>query len=125
MNKLTCWVNKKQVTISVEPGEMLSDVLRYRLGLTGTKVSCNEAECGACTVLVESIPVLSCNYPALKAQGKKIVTIEGLEDKGTLHPLQEAFIKYGASQCDFCTPGQIMTAAALLEEKPEPTRGGY
>jgi len=116
-------VNKKQVTISVEPGEMLSDVLRYRLGLTGTKVSCNEAECGACTVLVESIPVLSCNYPALKAQGKKIVTIEGLEDKGTLHPLQEAFIKYGASQCGFCTPGQIMTAAALLEEKPEPTRG--
>jgi len=122
MNELTCWVNDKQISVPVGPGEMLSEVIRNRLGLTGTKISCNEAECGACTVLVDSVPVLSCSYPALKAQGKRVVTIEGLEDKGTLHPLQEAFIKYGASQCGFCTPGQIMTAAALLEEKPEPTR---
>src|SRR6056297_1139678 len=122
MNELTCWVNDKQISVPVGPGEMLSEVIRNRLGLTGTKISCNEAECGACTVLVDSVPVLSCSYPALKAQGKRVVTIEGLEDKGTLHPLQEAFIKYGASQCGFCTPGQIMTAAALLAEKPEPTR---
>ncbi len=122
MTKLTCWVNDVERTVDVESGEMLSDVIRNRLGLTGTKISCSESECGTCTVLVDGVPVLSCNYPALKAQGKHVVTIEGLADNGKLHPLQEAFVKHGAAQCGFCTPGQIMTAAALLKEKSDPTR---
>lgn len=122
MNDLVFWVNGDERRVSVSPGEMLADVLRYTLGLTGTKVSCNEAECGACTVLVGGKPVLSCTYPALKAQGKRVTTIEGLAKNGALHPVQEAFIKYGAAQCGFCSPGQIMTATALLEENPNPTR---
>lgn len=121
MTKLTFVVNEKEYTLEIKPDEMLSDVLRYRVGLTGTKVSCGEAECGVCTVLVDGEPILSCNYPALKAQGKHVTTIEGLSEGEELHPLQEAFIKHGAVQCGFCTPGQIMTATALLNEKPDPT----
>lgn len=115
------WVNDKQVEVQIEPGEMLADVLRYRLGLTGTKIACNEAECGACTVIVDGEPILSCSYPAEKAEGKRVATIEGLADGDELHPLQEAFVKHGAVQCGFCIPGQIMTAAALLEKKPIPS----
>jgi xanthine dehydrogenase molybdenum-binding subunit len=118
---LELWVNGNQETLEIDEGEMLSDVLRYRLNLTGTKVSCNESECGACTVLIDQLPVLSCNYPAQKAAGSQITTIEGLANNGDLHPLQEAFIKQGAVQCGFCTPGQIMTAAALLNENPDPS----
>jgi len=110
---------------------MLSDLLRERLGLTGTKIGCNEAECGACTVMVNGEPVLSCNFPSAKAAGKQIITIEGLTglvssekpSTGTsrkLHPLQEAFIQHGAVQCGFCIPGQIMTAYALLLRAPDP-----
>jgi xanthine dehydrogenase molybdenum-binding subunit len=107
---------------------MLADLLRQRLGLTGTKIACNEAECGACTVLVNGEPVLSCSYPAARAQGKQVTTIEGLSDLTAgmttqlLHPLQQAFIFTGAVQCGFCTPGQIMTAYALLQHNPNPTR---
>jgi xanthine dehydrogenase molybdenum-binding subunit len=115
-------VNRQEHSLEIHPNEMLADVLRTRLGLTGTKISCSESECGTCTVLVDELPVLSCNYPALKAQGKNIVTIEGLADDGELHPVQDAFVKYGAAQCGFCTPGQIMTAAALLKENSQPTR---
>ena len=100
---------------------MLSDVLRYRLGLTGTKIGCNESECGACTVILDGQPVLSCNLPAMKAHGRSVQTIEGLAQNNGLHALQESFIKYGAVQCGFCTPGQLMMAAALLEENPDPT----
>lgn len=114
-------INGKDEKIRIEAGEMLSDVLRYRLNLTGTKVSCSESECGACTVHIDGLPVLSCNYPAQKAEGKHITTIEGLANNGSLHPLQEAFVKHGAVQCGFCTPGQIMTAAALLDENPDPS----
>ncbi len=121
MPNLQFWVNGKEKTVEINEGEMLSDVLRYRLSLTGTKVSCSESECGVCTVLVDSLPVLSCNYPAQKADGKQITTIEGLAKNGKLHPLQEAFAKHGAVQCGFCTPGQIMTAAALLHEIPDPS----
>jgi selenium-dependent xanthine dehydrogenase len=130
-------VNGKTCSANPRPGEMLSDLLRYHLGLTGTKIGCNEAECGACTVLVEGEPVLSCTYPAQRAQGKEIVTIEGLAsleqgfessqagqkeaENGNLHPLQEAFIEHGAVQCGFCIPGQIMTAYALLKRNPDPS----
>jgi xanthine dehydrogenase molybdenum-binding subunit len=130
-------VNGKRTSIDPQPGEMLSDLLRERLGLTGTKIGCNEAECGSCTVLVNGEPVLSCNYPAQRAHEKYVITIEGLasrpdypkaslaEENGkedsVLHPLQEAFIEYGAVQCGFCIPGQIMTAYALLKRKPDPS----
>jgi xanthine dehydrogenase molybdenum-binding subunit len=110
---------------------MLSDLLRERLGLTRTKIGCNEAECGACTVLVNGEPVLSCNFPSAKAAGKQVITIEGLAELVSseapfpgsgrkLHPLQEAFIQHGAVQCGFCIPGQIMTAYALLQRQPDP-----
>lgn len=114
-------VNGQPRSVQTGPGEMLSDVLRYQLGLTGTKIACEEAECGTCTVLVNGQPVLSCVYPAQKAAGDLIKTIEGLSENGNLHPLQEAFVKFGAVQCGFCIPGQIMTAAALMETNPDPT----
>jgi xanthine dehydrogenase molybdenum-binding subunit len=124
-------VNGEQISLSPQPGEMLADLLRERLNLTGTKIGCNEAECGACTVLVDGEPILACTYPAVKANGREILTIEGLADQREalqisdtptpLHPLQEAFITHGAVQCGFCIPGQLMTAYALLQENPDPT----
>jgi len=129
-------VNGKPIEIEPQPGEMLADMLRERLGLTGTKIGCNEAECGACTVLVDGEPVLSCTYPAAKASGKEIVTIEGLASmvqaasnyqpvslstETHLHPLQESFVIHGAVQCGYCIPGQIMTAYALLQRNPDPS----
>src|SRR5512136_1778577 len=122
-------INGQRITLEPKPGEMLADLLRERLNLTGTKIGCNEAECGACTVLVNGEPVLSCSYPAARAQGKEITTIEGISSLSAgapqgneLHPLQEAFIAYGAVQCGFCTPGQIMTAYALIRHNPKPDR---
>ncbi len=115
------WVNGKEVSVEVEPGEMLAGVIRDRLGLTGTKIACGEAECGACTVIMDGEAVLSCSFPAEKAEGTHVTTIEGLANNGDLHPLQESFVKHGAVQCGYCIPGQIMTAAALLEKHPEPT----
>lgn len=130
-NLIRLTVNGEEVTLPEQPDEMLSDLLRYRLKLTGTKIGCNEAECGTCTVLVNGLPVLSCNYPAAKAHGKQVVTIEGLayqlkdarafQESVNLHPLQEAFITYGAVQCGFCIPGQLMTAFALLKRNEDPT----
>src|SRR5512135_3140422 len=112
-------VNGQKLEIEPLPGEMLSDLLRERLRLTGTKIGCNEAECGSCTVLVDEAPVLSCTYPAARAQGKQVITIEGLAGNAqasgkpaSLHPLQEAFVQFGAVQCGFCIPGQLMTAYA-------------
>ncbi|PWH12418.1 MAG: aldehyde oxidoreductase [Anaerolineae bacterium] len=118
---LTLTVNGQTYTLPTLPGETLADLLRKRLRLTGTKIGCNEAECGACTVIMEGEPVLSCSTPAERADGKTIVTIEGLAQQGALHPLQEAFVKHGAVQCGFCIPGQIMTAYGLLSRNLNPT----
>jgi len=120
--KLT--VNGNPVEIEPLPGEMLSDMLRERLRLTGTKIGCNEAECGACTVLVDGDPVLSCTFPAARASGKHVLTVEGLaaQSEKPLHPLQEAFIAHGAVQCGFCIPGQLLTSYALLQHNPDPSQ---
>jgi len=120
-------VNGRDFTLPVIPGERLSDLLRKRLQLIGTKVGCGEGKCGACTVLLNGRPTRSCTYPAEKADGKTILTIEGLAAPGNLdgslelHPIQEAFVTHGAVQCGFCTPGQIISAAALLEKNADPT----
>jgi selenium-dependent xanthine dehydrogenase len=124
--EITLTVNNKQYTLPVKPGETLSALLRQRLHLTGTKIGCDEAECGACTVIVDGEPMMSCIYPAARANGKSITTIEGLAEKVhdvmKLHPLQESFVKHGAVQCGFCIPGQIMTAYALLKRNPDPSQ---
>ncbi len=120
MSALTITVNGTTHTLDVPESRTLAQVLRQDLGLTGTKIGCEEAECGICTVHVDGLPVDSCIYPAFKAQGRAITTIEGLAENGTLHPLQQAFIDHGAVQCGFCTPGLVMTAAALLNENPDP-----
>jgi CO/xanthine dehydrogenase Mo-binding subunit/aerobic-type carbon monoxide dehydrogenase small subunit (CoxS/CutS family) len=125
---LSLIVNGKPYSLPFIAGETLAALLRQRLGMTGTKIGCNEAECGSCTVLVSGEPVLSCSYPAGRAQGKEVITIEGLAsilpgeaEPTKLHPLQEAFIAYGAVQCGFCTPGQLMAAYALLKRNLNPT----
>ncbi|MBN1992810.1 MAG: molybdopterin-dependent oxidoreductase [Anaerolineae bacterium] len=117
MTRLKLTVNGNPHTLDVPEFRFLAQVLRYDLGLTGTKIGCNEAECGICTVLVNGTPVNSCIYPAFKAQGAEIETIEGLTANGQLHPLQQAFIDHAAVQCGFCTPGLIMNAKALLDSK--------
>ncbi len=119
---LTMTVNDRQVAVEIEADELLVDVLRDRLGLTGTKIGCNEGECGACTVIMDGEPVLSCLVPALRAQGREITTIEGLSHGDTLHPLQRAFVEHGAVQCGYCIPGFIMSAKALLDVNPRPNR---
>ncbi|MBI1793727.1 MAG: molybdopterin-dependent oxidoreductase [Chloroflexi bacterium] len=123
-NQISLTVNGIKHNLEPVAGETLSALLRQRLRLTGTKIGCEEAECGACTVLVDGEPVVSCIYPAERADGKVIVTIEGLaqrvHEEMKLHPLQEAFVQHGAVQCGFCIPGQIMTAYALLKRNPNP-----
>ena len=122
MNEINLTVNGREYALPSKPGEMLSGLLRERLNLTGTKIGCEEAECGACTVLINGEPMLSCVYPAERANGKEIVTVEGLAQNGKLHPLQEAFVQHGAVQCGFCIPGQLMTSYALLKRNPNPSR---
>jgi carbon-monoxide dehydrogenase small subunit len=115
-------LNGDPVQIEVEPHLTLLQVLREKLELLGTKEGCGMGECGACTVLLNGKTVNSCIYPALEAEGKNVVTIEGLTDgKGGLHPIQKAFIEHGAVQCGFCTPGMVLSACALLDEHPKPT----
>ena len=106
----------------VSPEDLLIDVLRQHLGLTGTKKGCGQGDCGTCTVLIDGKRALACLTLAIACQGKSIETIEGLEDEGKLDPIQEAFVDEGAVQCGFCTPGMIMSAKALLEENPNPSR---
>ena len=119
---LTMTVNGREVTVDIEADELLVDVLRDRLGLTGTKIGCSEGECGACTVLMAGQPILSCLVPARRAEGQTILTIEGLSDGDRLHPVQQAFIEHGAVQCGYCTPGFILSAKALLDVNPHPGR---
>jgi len=114
-------VNGEEQDLLIRPWRTLLEVLREDLGLTGTKRSCQEGQCGACTVLVEGKAVNSCLYLAIEAEGKDILTIEGLGRGGGLHPLQKSFAENGAVQCGFCTPGVIMAAVALLAELPDPT----
>ena len=118
---ITLNVNGKDYPLEVKPNEILLNVLRDRLGLMGTKYGCGIGECGACTVLLEGRAILSCQTLAFTADGKRITTIEGLEEDGDLHPLQQAFIDEGAVQCGYCTPGMILSAKALLDAKPDPT----
>jgi aerobic-type carbon monoxide dehydrogenase small subunit (CoxS/CutS family) len=121
MEALTMKLNGEEVTINIRPDALLVDVLRDELGLMGTKEACGEGECGACTVLLDGQPVTSCLVPALKAQGREVMTVEGLASGGELHPLQKAFIEHGAVQCGYCTPGMLMSAKALLDRSPRPT----
>jgi len=117
-------LNGKNVRLEVSASATLASVLRESLGLTGTKIGCEEGECGACTVLVDGDPVDSCIYPALKAAGRKVLTIEGLargKEVEELHPVQRAFVEHGAVQCGYCTPGLVMTAVALLQHNPHPS----
>ena len=114
-------VNGKEFEVLTQVHKTLLEVLREDLGLTGTKRGCDLGTCGACTVLIEGKPFLSCLTLAVDVQGKKIITIEGLADERKPQPLQKAFVEKGAIQCGFCTPGMILTAKAFLDENPHPS----
>jgi carbon-monoxide dehydrogenase small subunit len=116
-------VNGVTYEATIEPRRTLLEVLRDNLGFTGAKKACDTGECGACTVIMDGKPVVSCLVLAVEAQGKDILTIEGLARDGQPHPLQQAFVDHGAIQCGFCTPGMILSAKALLERNPKPTEG--
>lgn len=116
-------VNGRVRRVDVLPQETLAMTLRYKLGLTGTKLGCDRGECGACTVLVDDVAMYSCSTLTHRVRGRSVVTVEGLEgENGALHPVQRAFIEELGPQCGFCTPGQVMSAVALLEINPNPTR---
>ncbi len=114
-------VNGKSREVDTDGERPLLDVLREDLALTGAKFGCGEGQCRACTVLVDGKPTPSCLTPVSSVAGKRVVTIEGLEHRGELHPVQQAFLDEGALQCGYCTPGMILTAAALLERNPRPS----
>ena len=114
-------VNGLRHRLDVDPERTLLSVLRQELDLTGTKYGCGEGMCGACTVLVDGEPQTSCQLPVKHAQGKQILTIEGLATEGHLHPVQQAFIDHDAMQCGYCTPGMILAAVALLRKNNNPT----
>ncbi|MYD61186.1 MAG: (2Fe-2S)-binding protein [Gemmatimonadetes bacterium] len=116
-------VNGRVRRVDVLPQETLAMTLRYKLGLTGTKLGCDRGECGACTVLVDDVAMYSCSTLTHRVRGRSVVTVEGLEgEDGALHPVQRAFIEELGPQCGFCTPGQVMSAVALLKINPSPTR---
>ena len=121
--KLAFNLNGQPIEVECEAQETLAELLRDHLNLTGTKVSCDVQVCGACTVLVDGLPVSSCTFLAYEARDKNVLTIEGLSrPDGTLHPIQQAFIDEFAFQCGFCTPGMILSVKALLDENPKPSR---
>jgi len=115
-------VNGRRVELECEPRELLLDVLRSRVGLTGTHGGCEQGACGACTVLVDGVGVRSCLMLAVQANGRTITTIEGIGAPGDLHPVQRAFTECHGLQCGFCTPGMVLTAIELLQRNPSPTR---
>ena len=117
---VTLHVNGKDYRLALEPRTTLAEALRYDLGLTGTKVVCDRGACSACTVWLDKVPVNSCMTLAIDAANRHITTVEGLANGNELHPVQAAFIKHDALQCGFCTPGMIMSCAALLERNPNP-----
>ncbi len=118
----TLKINKKDYQLDLKGNETLLEVLRDKLSLTGTKTACEESECGTCTVTINGKAILSCITLAAALEGQEIITIEGLADEDTLHPLQQAFLDKGAVQCGFCIPGMIMSSKALLDKNPEPKR---
>ena len=119
--KITLRVNGKKHELEVPTNRLLVDALRYDLGLTGTKEGCSVGVCGACTVLMDGKLISSCLALAVFADGRQIMTVEGLAKNGKLHPVQQSFIKYGGFQCGICTPGQVVAAKALLDEVKRPT----
>jgi xanthine dehydrogenase YagT iron-sulfur-binding subunit len=118
---VTLSVNGKEHSIEIEPRTTLAEALRIQLGMTGTKIVCDRGSCSGCTVWLDKRPVNSCSVLAIDAIGRRVMTIEGLSNDGTPHPLQVAFVKHDALQCGFCTPGMVMSCAALLEANPRPT----
>ncbi len=120
--QLDLTVNGRRHRLSIPAHYSLLDVLRDELELTGTKTNCLEAECGVCTVILDGKSVTSCTVLAAQCNGRQITTIEGIAENSTPHPLQEAFVEFGAVQCGYCIPGMIMTAKAFLDENPRPTR---
>jgi aerobic-type carbon monoxide dehydrogenase small subunit (CoxS/CutS family) len=114
-------VNKRSYELAVEPSKLLLDVLREDLDLTGSKRGCDESSCGACTVQIDGVPMLSCTMLAASCEGQEITTVEGLADHGGLAALQKAYGDFGGAQCGFCTPGFMMTVKALLVSNPDPT----
>ena len=120
--RVTCTVNTEPVDVLADDYKTLLELLREDLGLTGTKHGCELGECGACAVLVDGVPVLSCLMLAIESGGRRITTVEGLAEGGRLHPLQECFADFGAAQCGYCTPGILRTAKALLDQEPRPSR---
>jgi carbon-monoxide dehydrogenase small subunit len=117
--RLETAVNGRAVALDVEPQELLLDVLRERLGLTGSKRSCDVQVCGACTVLLDGLPVSACSVLAYEARGRAVLTIEGLAEGERLHPVQTAFLAESAFQCGYCTPGMILAVKALLDDSPD------
>ncbi len=120
--KVSFILNSKETVIDTEPDRRVVDILREDLHLTGTKEGCGSGECGACTILVDGESRLSCLMLSAQLEGKDIVTVEGLSGNGNMHPIQEAFVEYGAVQCGFCTPGMVMSVSDLLKRNPEPDR---
>jgi carbon-monoxide dehydrogenase small subunit len=114
-------VNKEPQELFVEPNRLLVDLIRQDLGLTGTKKGCGTGDCGSCTIILDGSAVKSCLILAVEVDGSEILTVEGLQSGGELHPLQKAFIQYGAIQCGFCSPGMMMSAKAFLDRCPKPT----
>jgi len=118
---LKCTVNGEEHSVLADTRDTLLDLLRDRLGLTGTKEGCGNGNCGTCTVLMDGVPINACLVLAVEAPGRTITTIEGLSTNGVLHPLQQALVEHGGTQCGFCTPGILLSAKALLDQNPRPS----